>query len=674
MAWRLGIDLGTNSLGWWAFSLVKEGQRWRVKDSLDGGVYVFPDGREPARKGRVGDSKAVERRQNRAMRRNRDRRRTRMKAFARELSALGLLPEDKERRSKLFQTASKAKDDPDRYNPYRLRAEALERPLCPEELGRALFHLGLRRGFKSNRIEQSEEDGGSLRAGISSLAEALDGRTLGQFLWDRYQEQKTAGYSREKPRGIRFRGLDGFYPERSMYAQEFEAIQKCQSRHHQLTPADWDRLKSRFVLFQWPLKPVERGTCEFCPKEPRHWKDTPIGHDFRIHQELNALRWLDTDLGAHPLSMAQRQAVLDTLMTQTTEVKFSSLRKKKDSDGELLFPDCRRFNLEQEKRKGLKPHTIAARFRKDPVLADLWKERESEKGDNGRLDNIFEVLFESADDSAARQSLAMDFDLDEKAVKGLLSLKPGRATASVSRKFMQYIVPVLKNQGLIYSDAVAQILDEQGIPLHHSDRRTEARYDRLPYYGEILKGSMLGAKPEADPVASPEAHFGKINNPTVHVALNALRNVLNELIDRYGESPTQVHVELGRELKNPKSKTEEINARQERETRANEKIRAELQGHGIKNPSALDLKKFKLWEELGKEDFARRCPFSGKPISLAQLFNGEAEIEHILPFKRTLDNSIANLTVAMRWANRLKGNRSPYEAFGSNAYKKDGIE
>ena len=73
-------------------------------------------------------------------------------------------------------------------------------------------------------------------------------------------------------------------------------------------------------------------------------------------------------------------------------------------------------------------------------------------------------------------------------------------------------------------------------------------------------------------------------------------------------------------------------------------------------------------------DFARRCPFSGKPISLAQLFNGEAEIEHILPFKRTLDNSIANLTVAMRWANRLKGNRSPYEAFGSNAYKKDGIE
>lgn len=54
------------------------------------------------------------------------------------------------------------------------------------------------------------------------------------------------------------------------------------------------------------------------------------------------------------------------------------------------------------------------------------------------------------------------------------------------------------------------------------------------------------------------------------------------------------------------------------------------------------------------------------------LFNGEAEIEHILPFSRTLDNGTANLTVAIRRMNRLKGNRTPYEAFADDRYADKG--
>ena len=115
-------------------------------------------------------------------------------------------------------------------------------------------------------------------------------------------------------------------------------------------------------------------------------------------------------------------------------------------------------------------------------------------------------------------------------------------------------------------------------------------------------------------------------------------------------------------------------ARQARNERENQRIRNDLAECGIANPSARDIKKFKLWEELGQDNLARCCPFSGRPISCAQLLNGEAEIEHILPFKRTLDDSMANLTVAMRWANRLKGNRTPYEAFAANTHARDGIK
>ena len=54
MRWRLGLDLGTNSLGWWALALADEldtvghVKTRRPTGSLDGGVLIFDDGREYA--------------------------------------------------------------------------------------------------------------------------------------------------------------------------------------------------------------------------------------------------------------------------------------------------------------------------------------------------------------------------------------------------------------------------------------------------------------------------------------------------------------------------------------------------------------------------------------------------------------------------------------------------
>jgi CRISPR-associated endonuclease Csn1 len=238
---------------------------------------------------------------------------------------------------------------------------------------------------------------------------------------------------------------------------------------------------------------------------------------------------------------------------------------------------------------------------------------------------------------------------------------------------MSLIVPVLADQGLIYSDAVHELKDDSGNPLHHSLRDDGRRWSRLPYYGEVLTGSMLGANPSIDPFTNPEKHFGKINNPTVHVALNSLRRVVNTLIDRFGSVPSEIHIELTRDLKLPRKRRDEINADQARNQRENERIKKFCAEHGIVNPSANDIRKVRLWEELGKDQFARCCVYSGKPISAAQLFNGDAEIEHILPFSRTLDRSLTNLTLSMRWANRLKGNRSPFDAFHGDIHAKSGI-
>jgi len=49
------------------------------------------------------------------------------------------------------------------------------------------------------------------------------------------------------------------------------------------------------------------------------------------------------------------------------------------------------------------------------------------------------------------------------------------------------------------------------------------------------------------------------------------------------------------------------------------------------------------------------------------LFDGSCDIDHILPYSRTLDNSPANKTLCLRKANRQKGNKTPWEAWGETS-------
>ena len=76
------------------------------------------------------------------------------------------------------------------------------------------------------------------------------------------------------------------------------------------------------------------------------------------------------------------------------------------------------------------------------------------------------------------------------------------------------------------------------------------------------------------------------------------------------------------------------------------------------------LRKLRLWEEQKDPSGVLRCPYTGKVLSFEMVVSSRTEIDHILPFSRTLDNSTANMVVCLASANRAKGDRSPYEAFG----------
>ena len=150
----LALDMGTSSIGHVAFAIDQNNQPISI---LHTGVRVFSDGRNPKTK----EPLAVGRRTARGIRRTRDRGQNRVRRLVKELIQFGLLPDNEKQRKQVFDT----------YCPYESRAKAAQESVDNHTLGRALFHIGRRRGFKSNRLAEGEAKETTFKAKITLLRE-----------------------------------------------------------------------------------------------------------------------------------------------------------------------------------------------------------------------------------------------------------------------------------------------------------------------------------------------------------------------------------------------------------------------------------------------------------------------------------------------------------------------
>lgn len=218
-----------------------------------------------------------------------------------------------------------------------------------------------------------------------------------------------------------------------------------------------------------------------------------------------------------------------------------------------------------------------------------------------------------------------------------------------------------------------EIMDKENIGLFNaiihsgfSIQENNEVSEYLEYYGKILQNSVVD--PQINNPKNDEEKYGKISNPTVHIALNQLRKLVNELIELYGK-PEQIVIELARDLKNGKAaKLKHIKQNKENQ-KINDDVRKKIEEFKAKNDKNTR-DKVKLWIELGNDELSRKCVYTGKTISLAELFSDDVQIEHIVPYSRSLDDSFNNKTLSYRIANYYKGNKTPYEAFHKN---KDGF-
>jgi len=645
MRWRLGADLGTNSLGWAVVELDGNNLPIRI---IAAGSRIFGAGRDP----KTGASLAVDRRAARAMRRRRDRLVRRQAALLKHLTLVGLFPADASDRQSL-----------EGLDPYELRAKALNEALPLHHIGRALFHLNQRRGFKSNRKADrgKDADDGKIRLGVERLYAAMRDKgaeTLGEFLHAR----RAAAADPNSVPAVRTRlrpetgedktgnGYD-FYPDRRMLEEEFDLIWERQAPHHPsvLTPPNRKRL-FEVIFHQRPLKPPKVGACTLVPGEPRLPKSHPLFQRRRLLEELNALKIVRPGAAAEPLTCEQRD-LLYLKLKDKRAVTFESLRKVLKLD-----PDAR-FNKESENRKDLKGDEVAAELGARTRFGKTWPNL----SDRTQWEVISRIREQESDaDEAALTAWLRDkYDLSAEQAKAIVGARLPEGFGRFGLTATEKLIEALRAEVVVYSDAV----QKAGFP-HHSDFRTGEAFTELPYYGSVLERHIMPGT--ADPTDSEELRVGRLTNPTVHIGLNQLRRVVNRLIKQYGP-PEQVAIELARELKLDDERKREIDRRNRENREAAVKRSEKLTGIGIADKGG-NRALLKLWEELNLDNaLDRRCVYTGQQISIEMLFSGAVEVDHILPFSATLDDSNDNRLLCLREANREKRKRSPFEAFGGRS-------
>lgn len=618
----LGLDIGTNSIGW---ALVSTSDNAEPSGIIDLGVRIFEAG--VAEGGSKSGPKNKERREKRILRRQYDRRRRRKQRLAGILRQVGLLPAEgdlatiiQEIDRQCLNRYSCLSDDPVRFAhtiPYYLRAGALDQRLDHHELGRAIYHLAQRRGFLSNRKAKAKdvEEEGKVKAGISALEKEIQesgARTLGEHF---------AGLDPEQER-IRKR-----YTHRQMYLDEFEAIWETQrSLGNDILDDKLKIMVHNAIFFQRRLKSVKQliGECVHEPGEKRCPWYRLEAQRFRILQNINNLRLIDSDGVERPLEKDEKKKLIPPLELNAS-ITLAAAREI------LGFKrGTAKFTIEAGGEKHLRGDRTGS------VLKSVFGERWEVFSDSERRQIVEELSgFEKEWALAKRLRIRWGLDENESIKLSGLSLEDGYCNLSL--KAISKLLPLME-QGLSYPEAAVEIYGE----FKHSVESL----DTLPPVDDIMKG---------------------LRNPIVHRCLTELRRCVNAVISRYGK-PDLIRVELAREVKLTRKEKDRIIQRNRENQAARDRAASEILGNtDIKRPSRDDILKYQLAEECNW-----LCPYTGKPIGWDSLFGAhpEFDIEHIIPFSVSLDDSFFNKTLCWSEENRgIKRNHTPFEAYSQDPEK-----
>lgn len=710
----IGIDTGTNSLGWAVVDKNDDGDYSIVRK----GSLIFQEGVK-IEKG-IESSKSSERTGHRALRKHYFRRRLRKIEVLKVLIKYGWCPSLTDEALHLWHTKKQYPLDDDFIswqrtdekfgrNPYYYRHICLHKKLDLEEeseryiLGRAMYHLAQRRGFLSNRIDQSDEkESGKVKESISDLSDEMKKagcEYLGDYFYKLYKEE-----------GVTVQIRNRYTDREEHYKKEFYEI--C---HVQGLDEEQIRDLERALYFQRPLKSQRQGVgrCTMEPGRPRCADSHPAYERFRMLSFINNVKVKGPhDIDMRPLNDEEYKKIVSLFYRKSKpQFDFEDIAKaiagKKNyqyikENGDLPY----KFNYRMSQGVTGCPTTAC--------LIDIFGENYAEgiaeqyvlsagKTIDQMTDDVWNVLYSFADKANVKAWGMEKLQLDEETAEKFSKIRISRNFASLSLCAIRKILPWLE-KGMIYSHAVmmAKIPDIVGphVWSQHSDTITRELTELISNFNpkdESMQGtldfcikdylknnfelnpgvtdklyhpSMIETYPDAVKnkdgiyqLGSPRTNA--VRNPMAMRSLHQLRKVINMLLrERVIDQDTEVHVEYARELNDSNKRQAIARWNKEREkARAGYasdivKLYKEETGEDIV-PSERDILKFQLWEEQ-----QHRCLYTGEQIGLSDFIgtNPKYDIEHTVPRSVGGDSTLENMTLCSSRFNRdIKKAKLPSE-------------
>lgn len=474
---KLGLDLGSSSAGWF----LRDGD-----EILKFGSVVFESGMV---KGTLGYSSPTKDRRETRLKRNPIRsRKYRKRLMLKTLVAYGMVPLDI---SEILEWSNYNKKIPKKFpnnpnflkwlscdfsfanglnykNPYELRVKGLNKKLTSLELGRALYHIAQRRGFKDIGETNKETEKQIKRREESGFQNALDNhRTIGEALSKEYLDK-----------GVRARDN---YPYRDEYEDElFKILEKQEFDLNKNEKKEFTdpfiKAVHKAIIWQQPLKTQKEtiGKCTLEPKKRRCALSHPLFEVSRAWQFINTIKYKDNADDFVSIPEEYRQHLFDTVfLKKDSNFKFEAIRKSLDR----LFQKKKEYNYPLDEKKKTYETTVAGmpfckgiiKLLGDEALKDieqieLYTVSTMPKKYHGySLLDMWHNISEFDEDALAQfgfQKLKTPFE--ERTRKGvteqispLVKLKENlpNGYGSLSQYVLRKIIPHLK-EGLLYNDAV----------------------------------------------------------------------------------------------------------------------------------------------------------------------------------------------------------------------------
>ncbi|WP_144151078.1 type II CRISPR RNA-guided endonuclease Cas9 [Segatella copri] len=708
----LGIDTGTNSHGW--AIVEKQADEYHL---LDKGVDIFQEGVLKTEKGKE-YSKAAERTAHKAARVRNYRIKLRKIRLLRILSDAHLCPplskvelsawrlKKEYPKNELFMQWQST-DDESEKTPYAYRHKCLHESLDFSSitdrhiLGRAFYHMIQRRGFLSNRKDQSADDTGKVKESISNLTQEMHDagyEYLGDYFYSLYNK------------GEKIR--NHYTARNEHYLAEFKAICEKQDLDKNLGP-EVVRQIEKAIFDQRPLKSQKGqvGKCVFEKNKTRCASSHPMYEEFRMLSFINNIKiQTPNDDVLRPLSSEERALIMPLFFRKSKKLfDFEDIAKKlapkkqygfykKSSDVEMPYL----FNYPMDTSVSGCPVTTALK----DIFGDNWIDSLCEtytlaegKSRLNVVNDIWHVLFFYTDDTKLAEFAKNRLQLNDEEARKFCKISLPGDYASLSLKAICKILPYLR-RGLIYSHAVflgnlCEVMpqyewdieemrnaaiehiihemnqidskDESTLEkrikeylknqYHVSDDKLKKLYhpSKMDKYPRVLRTNDHGVYQLGSP------RIDCVRNPMAMRSIFRLRKLVNRLLEEGKiDLDTEVHIEFAREL-NDANKRRAIAKFAKDNQKKNDEARKKIidrmgEDYDVKDD---DIKKYILWEEQG-----HICLYTGRQIAISDFIGNSQnfDIEHTIPRSADGDSTRMNLTLCdSRFNREIKKTKLPSE-------------